>query len=150
MAAGQWYCQAHDRVLSLNIRYLPIDTDVALCICYRLSNPKMPSNHTTDTAQVTTFAQSARTTLRMKMSYGNMQKKTIMPVRNVMRSVTLAALHPFIFFPLISLRGDFTCPYIHRSYSTATSNFRTTAVTNTTIVPTARRASTARPACSTT
>jgi len=150
MAAGQWYCQAHDRVLSLNIRYPPTETDITLCICYRLSNLKMPSNRTTDTAQATTSAQSARTTLTTKMSYGNTQKKTIMPVGNVMKSATLAALYPFIFFPLISLSGNFTRPYIHRSYSTATRNFENTTVTNTTTVPTAIRASTARPACVTT
>ena len=150
MAAGQWYCQAHDRVLSLNIRYPPTETDITLCICYRLSNLKMPSNRTTDTAQATTSAQSARTTLTTKMSYGNTQKKTIMPVGNVMKSVTLAAPYPFIFFPLISLSGNFTRPYIHRSYSTATRNFENTTVTNTTTVPTAIRASTARPACVTT
>jgi len=150
MAGGQWYCQAHDRVLSSNISYLPIEIDAALCICYRPSKLKMPSNRTTDKAQVTTFAQSARTTLTTKMSYGNTQRRTIMHVRNVMRSVTLPAPHLFIFFPLASLSGDDTRPYTHRSYSTATRNFRNTTVTSTTTVPTARSASRARPACATT
>jgi len=144
MAAGQWYCQAHDRVLSLYISYLPIETDAALCMRYRLLNLKVPSKRTTDKAQVTTFAQSARMTLTTKMSCGNTQKRTTMPVGNVMRSVTFAAPRPSIFFPLASLSGDSTRPYIHRSYSTATRNFKNMTVTSTTTVPTARRASTAR------
>ena len=146
MAAGQWYCQAHDRVLISNIQfYLPIETDAAaLCICSRPSNLKMPSNRTTDKAQVTTFAQSARTTLTTRMSYGNTQRKTIMHVRNAVRSVPLAELNS-----LASLSGDDTHPYGHHSYSTATRNFRTTTVTSTVTGLPSRQTFSARPTTAT-
>ena len=110
----------------------------------------MPSNRTTDKAQVTTFAQSARTTLTTKTSYGNMQRRTTMHVRNAMRSVPLAEPHPLNVFPLTSLSGDDTHPYVHHSYSIAMRNFRNTTVMSTITVQTARSASRARPACATT
>jgi hypothetical protein len=55
----------------------------------RSSSPKPACNHTTNRALITTSAKSVGATLMMRMNYGNMQRRTTMPVGYAKRSVAL-------------------------------------------------------------
>jgi hypothetical protein len=64
-----------------------IETDAALCICYRYSNLKVVSSHTINRVQIITAVKSAIVISTTRMNYGSTQKRNTMPAGCARRSV---------------------------------------------------------------